>query len=228
MKTIALINPNTSQATTAMMVDIIRRYLPPEFSVAGLTATIGVPMILDENALSASANGVIEMGIKAVADNQISGIVIGAFGDPGIEVLRTSVAVPVVGLCEASLLEASRDGRRFGIATVTPDLVSSFAAKAESLGLSPLFTGTRLTPGDPLRLAGDPARLHEALAIATRESIERDRAEAVIIGGGPLGQAAESLRDLFTVPIIAPLASAASMLMREIATRRVVGLETAG
>lgn len=224
MKKIVLINPNTSQATTAMMTGILRQYLPQDYSVTGLTAPSGEPMILDEEALSAAADGVVAMGTAASAD----GIVVAAFGDPGIEALRARVSIPVTGLCEASLLEAARGGRRFGIATVTPDLVTSFAAKADGLGLSPLFTGTRLTEGDPLLLAGDAERLNAALAIAVRQCVEADGAEAVIIGGGPLGQAAETLRDLFTVPVIAPLAAAAQMLVAQMKCQPVAGIGSGG
>jgi Asp/Glu/hydantoin racemase len=221
MQTILLINPNTSQATTAMMTGIIRRYLPEDYTVTGLTAPSGVPMILDEQALAASADGVVAIGTTTASD----GIIIAAFGDPGIEALRARVTVPVVGLCEASLLEASRGGRRFGIATVTPDLVTSFAAKAEGLGLSPLFTGTRLTEGDPLFLASDPDRLNTALEGAVRQCLEVDGAEAVIIGGGPLGQAAETLRGLFSVPVIAPLSAAANRLVAAIRDKPVAALD---
>jgi len=57
----------------------------------------------------------------------------------------------------------------------------------------------------------------EALAEAVRQSIRCDGAQAVIIGGGPLGQAAIALASRFTTPIIAPIPAAVRRLMRAIA-----------
>ncbi|MBB6465834.1 Asp/Glu/hydantoin racemase [Aminobacter lissarensis] len=56
-------------------------------------------------------------------------------------------------------------------------------------------------------------------ASMVRECIELDGAEAVIIGGGPLGQAAEQLQPMFDTPIIAPIPCA---------MERVLGLLPAG
>lgn len=214
MKHITLINPNTSRATTAMMTEIASKYLPEGWTIEGVTAPSGVPMILNEEELAASAQGTIAMGLAASTHS--AGLIVSAFGDPGLEVLKVKSGLPVVGICEASMLEAATGGRRFGIATVTPELVSSFTAKAEALNLSHLFTGTRLTPGDPFGLARDPQCLHDALDIAVRQSIELDGAEAVIIGGGPLGQAAVTLQTELSIPVIAPIRAAVSLLVSQL------------
>ncbi len=212
MKCIGLINPNTSQATTAMMTDIARLYLPQGFAIEGLTAKQGVPMILDEKALAAAEEGVVFMGMDLA--ERSDGLIICAFGDPGLERLAETSGIPCIGICQASMMEASAGGRRFGIATVTPDLVGSFFAKAKALGVASLFTGTRLTTGDPQQLALAPETLLAALAVATRQCFEEDGAEAVIIGGGPLGQAAEQLQGMFPAPVIAPIRSAVEWMVR--------------
>lgn len=214
MTHIVLINPNTSETTTAMMTDIARSVLPANVTIEGMTATSGVPMILNDGQLAASAAGVVEMGLAAA--RFCNGIIVSAFGDPGIEQLRDLTDVPVVGICEASMLEASAHGRRFGIATVTPDLVNGFALKVEGLGLGQLFTGTRLTNGDPQKLAADPERLRVELAFAVEQAFDLDGAEAVIIGGGPLGQAAVELGHRFSRPVIAPITAAVASLLLQI------------
>lgn len=214
MPLIRLINPNTSEATTRMMTSIARSTLDASFDLEGVTATTGVPMILDALQLAASEQGVVDMA--AVDKEKLSGIVISAFGDPGVDMVRKLVDCPVVGICEAGMLEASAGGRKFGIATVTPKLVESFYAKAESFGLAHLFTGTRLTKGDPAMLAASPERLEGALFPAVQECFEKDGAQAVIIGGGPLGQAAIALANRFRLPVIAPIPAAVKLLTRQI------------
>ena len=121
--------------------------------------------------------------------------------------------IPAEGICEASMIEAAAGGRRFGVATVTSDLVVPISQRARDLGLAHLFTGIRLTPGDPVALAGDPVRLQLCLAEAVATCFDDDRAEAVIIGGGPLGQARTALAQSFRQPVIAPIPSAVRRLV---------------
>lgn len=111
------------------------------------------------------------------------------------------------------MIEASRGGRRFGVATSTPDLTDAIAGRARDLGLAHLYTGIRCTPGDPIAVAGDERLLRQSLGEAVRECIDLDGAEAVIIGGGPLGQAAEQLQPLFETPVIAPIPCAIERLI---------------
>ncbi|WP_377298050.1 aspartate/glutamate racemase family protein [Rhizobium sp. SGZ-381] len=210
MTEIVLINPNTSAATTQMMASIVRASLPASLALLPKTARQGVPMIVNSRELKDSAAGVVELAIECSATAQ--GFLVAAFGDPGVKELRAIVNVPVLGLCEAGMQAATAGGRRFAIATVTPDLVNDFAAKAAELGLSDRYLGTRLTSGDPRRLASDPHVLQQALEQAVRECFDLDQADAVIIGGGPLGQAAEALSARFARPVIAPLRAAAERM----------------
>jgi allantoin racemase len=208
---ILLINPNTSRATTEQMAAIAGAVAPPGVEIVGVTAPRGVPMILTGDELAAAARVVVEIGVSEAAG--VDGIIISAFGDPGLSVLRERVAVPVIGIAESAILEATSTGRRFGVATTTPALVDFIAERVRELGVAQLYSGIRLTQGDPLALVADPLRLVEAFAQAVRESIDQDGAEAVIIGGGPLGQAAIALASRFTTPIIAPIPAAVRRLL---------------
>jgi allantoin racemase len=74
-----------------------------------------------------------------------------------------------------------------------------------------------LTEGDPVALATDPDRLVAALAAAARACIDDDGAQAIIIGGGPLAQAADQLQGRIAVPIIRPIAAAVAHLLQRLA-----------
>jgi Asp/Glu/hydantoin racemase len=214
MPRILLINPNSSSATTAMMVSIASACCAGRAKVIGATATRAPAMIVDAEALAASAAEVVEIarGHLGVCD----GIIVAAFGDPGADEIGRLGSMPVIGIGAASMREAGEGGRRFGVATVTPALLAGIGDLADRLKLSPQFTGTRLTRGDPAALAADPARLAAALAEATHACIS-DGAEAVIIGGGPLAQAADQLQPQFAVPIIKPIAAAVAQLLDRLA-----------
>lgn len=214
MPNILLINPNSSQATTDMMVRIAQDNAPAGYTVVGATAANGPSMIVNEVELAAAAREVETTWRGVQAPH--AGVIVSAFGDPGVAQVRdASWPTPVVGICEASMFEASEGGRRFGVATVTPDLVAAIDAKAHELGLGGLYTGVRLTPGEPRALTADSAALEQALVRAVQACLE-DGAQAVIIGGGPLGQAALSLARLFDVPIIAPISAAVRRLSGQV------------
>ncbi|RZL98751.1 MAG: aspartate/glutamate racemase family protein [Variovorax sp.] len=203
---VLLINPNTSRETTAMMHGIARAALPPAFALESATAARGARMITTAEELSTSIEEVLSIG-QAQA-SRVSAIVISAFGDPGLGRLRERVDVPVVGIGEAALREAAEGGRRFGVATTTPELEAPIVALVERLGLAARFTGCRIPPGDPLVLAANSVLQDEALAEAVRDAVERDGAQAVVIGGGPLSRSAERIAGRFAVPVIAPVAAA--------------------
>ncbi len=214
---ILLINPNTSQATTDMMVRIAHAVAAPDVAIVGATASRGPPMIIDPVALAAAAPQVVEIGVAQGAG--FAGVIIGAFGDPGIDDLRQRVNIPVVGIAEAAMLAASAGDRRFGVATTTPALAPAIDARAAGLGLAPRYTGVRLTPQDPHELVADPAQLVEALRQAVSDCIRLDQAQAVIIGGGPLGNAATALTPMFAVPVIAPVPAALHRILALIRER---------
>lgn len=217
MRQILLINPNTSEATTAMMVAIAAGELGDGFRVTGVSARRGPSMIVNEAELTAAGCEVEQVWREAGA--AYDGVIVSAFGDPGIELVREAGRVPVAGICEASMLEAAQDGRRFGVATVTPELVAAIDGRALALGLGGTYTGVRLTDGDPRALAADPQALENALAAAVQRCISDDGAQAVIIGGGPLGQAAIGLAGRFGVPVIAPIPAAVRRLVAQILSR---------
>lgn len=208
---VLLINPNTSEQTTAMMARLAQAALPAGLELVCATATRGAAMITNEADLRVSEGEVLALGRAQAAS--VSAIVISAFGNPGLAALSAELSVPVVGIGEAAMREAGKGGRRFAVATTTPGLEQSIAASVASLGLAAGFTGTRIPPGDPLALAAQPELQVQRLADAVRTCIDVDGAQAVVIGGGPLAESAERLARQFAVPVISPVAAA----MREVA-----------
>ena len=203
---ILLINPNTNVETTARMVDIARSVAPSGVEIAGLTAAFGATLITDPDALAVAADAV-EARLQTIDARDIAGIIVAAFGDPGLDRARRIVSCPVTGIAEAGLAEAVAGGRRFAIATTTPDLVTSIAGAVHRYGHADRFIGTYLTAGDVDHLMRHPDLLADALYAASRSAVA-DGAEAVVIGGGPLAQAARAIAPRLPVPVIEPIPAA--------------------
>ena len=211
---ILLINPNTSHSSTQLMPRQARACVPQSVRLMTATAQHGAEMLTDEASLKVAEQEVLRLGLSFVSLTGAAApraIIVAAFGNPGLQALRASLpaGVAVVGIGEAAMLAAATapDGspRRFGVATTTPGLEASIAAAVDALGLTPQFTGTRIAAGGALVLAAEPALQRERLAEAVRDGIERDGAQAVVIGGGPLSEAALWLAPRFTVPVLSPV-----------------------
>ncbi|WP_454711457.1 aspartate/glutamate racemase family protein [Cupriavidus nantongensis] len=216
MPDILLINPNTSAATTQMMVGIARAWLAQHLAAApavvGATAARGAPMIVDDADLAVATTAMGDADLLRQA-RLAGGVIVGAFGDPGLDALRAQLAVPVVGIGEAAMHAAAAGGRRFGIATTTPRLAASIESAVSRHGLQAWFTGARFTDGDPRALGNAPQQQEKELGGAVQACID-DGAQAVIIGGGPLGEAARALGQRFSVPVIGPIPAACEALAR--------------
>jgi allantoin racemase len=216
--TILLLNPNTSARSLTMMLAVASPLLPSGIAIKGVSATHGATMIVNEAGLRASAAEVVRLGLEAAAD--VSAIVVAAFGDPGVASLRDRLDMPVIGIGEASIIEAAAGARRFGIATTTPALVGAIERFVEVLALGRWFTGVRVPEADPLVLAADAPRQEAALARAVADCFALDGADAVVVGGGPLSSAAQALRVRFGDRIIEPVPAAIRAVCRLLRTDR--------
>ncbi len=215
MTRLVLINPNTSSRTTETMRAIAQEAAPASFRVEGLTAPHGAPLITDAPALAVAATAVAELADRLLV-HPPAGVIVSAFGDPGLAALRARLPCAVTGIAEAAMREAADGGRAFAVVTTTPDLVASITATAQAYGHAQSFRGVTLTRGEVHMVMGDPQRLVEALAEACAEAIEQLGAQALVIGGGPLALAARALADRFAVPLIAPIPAAVRLALRRL------------
>ncbi|WP_353472708.1 aspartate/glutamate racemase family protein [Salipiger sp. H15] len=196
-----LVNPNSNAATTRAMCAIAGRVLP---DVTGWTAPAGPPLITSPEALAEAAGHVAAAAIP----EGIAGVIVSAFGDPGRAALAARLRVPVIGIGEAAARAAARGGRSFAVVTHTPALETSIDALMHNAAPGARYLGTYLAEGDPVALSKDPEKLDAALLYAVKLA-HRDGAEAVIIGGGPLGEAADRLADHVPCILVSPILHAA-------------------
>lgn len=207
MRRVLLLNPNTNAATTQAMC-VLARAAAPDLEIEGRTASIGVPMITNPAELDVAAE-VVEAVAESLGATPPDALIIGAFGDPGLAAATARLSCPVIGIGEAGMREAAAHGRSFAVVTVTPELVEAIAHKASQLSLGVQFRGVVLTEGSLASVMSSEATLHAALEEACRRALAQGRVEALVIGGGPLGAAAQVLAGRMAVPVVNPVAAAA-------------------
>jgi Asp/Glu/hydantoin racemase len=213
---VALLNPNSNPATTAAMLGLARAAAPAGLEIVGFTADRTPPMLTRPSDLAAAADWVGAM-LPDLAAAGFSAALVAAFGDPGVERFRPSSPLPLVGIAEAGMTLAARGGRRFAVVTTTPELEAPIATRAVALGFADRLAAVRITEGDPLALMDDEDRLIRALAEIATAAVTCDGAEAVLIGGGPLGPFAAAVARRVAVPVIEPVAAGITLIAERLA-----------
>jgi allantoin racemase len=206
-----LVNPNTNASTTVRMLAAASDAAKGRITLEGVTAPFGASLITDEAELDRAAEAVLSL-VPALTQ-ECQGLIVAAFGDPGVGRLRTLTAIPVVGIGEAGIREAAAGGRRFCIVTTTPGLVVAIDHRVTELGFEANYAGVVLTKGDAVAITNDPSRLESELAAAIGRAVGELGVEAVVVGGGPLSDAARRLAEVFSVPIVQPVAAALRQLL---------------
>lgn len=204
-RTVRLVNPNSNAQATARMLAAARDCAPAWMTIESRTTAASPPLIVDE-AGAAVAEAAVVAEAAATGDHG-DGVILSAFVDPGIDRLRRTLGVPVVGIGEAALREAAAIGR-FSVVMTTPGLVAMVCRYAAALGVADRLVSVPGTTGDPATLMADAGRLLAALDALVRQAVARDGAEAVVIGGGPLADAARTLAAAAPVPLVEPVPAA--------------------
>lgn len=204
---IALLNPNTSERSTELMLASAWSVAPAGVHIEGRTVPSGQDFIADTAALHMAERAVLACApaLEAVG---FDALIVAGFGDPGVAKLRQRLALPVTGLGEAGIAEAAAGGLRYAIVTVTPALHHSLVAAAHAVAPPAQFAGVRYTRGDTDELMRHPELLQRALLQACREAVEQDGALSIVIGGGPLAHAALDIAAQLQLRVVDPVCAA--------------------
>lgn len=111
-----LINPNTSSWVTDALAQQIHRVVGTSraLELDKATATLGASYIATEAAYVIAGHALLDCYAAHVDGHDA--VVVGCFGDPGMEALREISGMPVIGMADAAMAEAARQGR-FAIVT---------------------------------------------------------------------------------------------------------------
>lgn len=197
---ILLINANTSAPITDRLVAMGDAIAPAGVRFHGATARFGARYIASRAASAIAAHAALDAYAEHGAG--MDAVLLGCFGDPGLDALREIAPVPVVGLAEAAAAAALRLAPRFAVVTGGaawgPMLAEFFAAR----GLGEALAGVRTLAPSGGEIARDPEAALAPLAEACRAAAEEDGAGAVILGGAGLAGLAPRLADRLRVPLV--------------------------
>ena len=204
MRELLIVNPNTSEAVSALLQKHAQAAAGSHVRVRTTTARFGAPYIADEASFAVAAHAALDAWAAHLAHTSAApdAVLIGCFGDPGLMALRESSAVPVTGLAEASFIEAARHGR-YAIVTGGQRWGPMLQRLAQALGQSQQLAGIHTVVPTGAQLAADPAAAHRLLAQACCDAVHQlGDVQAVILGGAGLAGMAQAVQSGVPVPVI--------------------------
>lgn len=133
-------------------------------------------------------------------------IILGCYGDPGLDALRELLTIPVIGPGEATALLAASLGHRFSIITITDSVIAATERQIRNVGVGEKLASVRVVGIPVLELHHDKERTIEATIAQGRRAIEQDRADALIVGCMSMGflEIAEAAGAELGVPFLNP------------------------
>jgi allantoin racemase len=224
-----VINPNISDDVTALIESEALRSAAPGTEVVVRTAGHGVEYIETrfESLIAAGAVAEIIAEYTAEADgwpasraDRIDGVVVAAFGDPGMPALKELADVPVIGITEAALCAAALQGHRFSIIAISDRIRPWYLDCVERFGLGGRLASIR-SINESLNAIGSVQQdFKETLLALSRQAVAEDGADVVILAGAPLAGLARELRGQIPVPVVDGISAGIRM------AEAVVGLQS--
>ena len=89
-----------------------------------------------------SIPGTVERVVEAEKDG-FDGVILGCFGDPGIDAMREMVKIPVVGPGETSMVTAAILGHRFSVVTIMDSVLPSLEKLVKVVGVDRKLASVR-------------------------------------------------------------------------------------
>jgi allantoin racemase len=212
-----ILNPNTSVAVTAMLTEHAKAMLGEAWQLRGITAAFGAQYIASETAYAIAAHATLDAFAQA-QDGEYDIVLIGCFGDPGLEALREIAPVPVVGLAEAAMHEAASHGR-FTIVTGGPRWAPILRRRAHAAGLEAQLAHTHILQESGAELASDRDTAINLLGQACEEAVSISHPDVIILGGAALAGIGDILAAQLGLPVIDSVSAAARALRAAIDTR---------
>lgn len=210
-----VINPNTTVAVTQALLQRLNAAAEGAASTPhwqAITAAFGAPYIADERGFCIAGHAVLDAWDRAQAnapEGVFGGVLVGCFGDPGLEALRASTTLPVWGLAEASLQALwQRSPARVAIVTGGAAWQPMLQRWSRAQGYDRLAanSGSCISAIHVLEASGgqmmaSPDSAALVLAAACKAALEVGDADAVLLGGAGLAGMGERVRIITGAPV---------------------------
>ena len=209
MTRLLLINPNTTQSITDLVLKHAKRFAAKGTTLRAISGAFGPRYIASRIGYAIAGHAAVD----ALANDRGArdAVVLACFGDPGLAALKEVSKVPVVGMAEASILQACAIGRRFSIVTGGERWKPMLEEFVAAQGMSSRLASVRTVAPTGADIARNPKEAMTLLAGGCSACAREDGADVVILGGAGLAGLAAKLQGTVDVPLLDGVACAISM-----------------
>jgi allantoin racemase len=160
----------------------------------------------------------------------VAAIVVGCFSDPGLEAIRETVTIPVIGPGAAAFHLAAQLGTRMSLLTPAGRGFGRGAARLRGFGLSGLLASVRGIGLSVMDMAQQTPGARDKAAAAARTAVDEDGADVLVLGCMSMAFLPGICEDLTSevgVPVVNPVVAglktaemvAASLSSQKIGTK---------
>jgi allantoin racemase len=209
MTEILLVNPNTTRSITDLVLRTARRFAAKGTTLRAVSGAFGPRYVASRVGYAIAGHAAVD----AFANDRgrKDAVVLACFGDPGLAALKEISTVPVVGMAEASILQACTLGSRFSIVTGGERWKPMLEEYVAMQGLGARLASVRAVTPTGADIARDPKSAMALLAEDCAACVREDGAEVIILGGAGLAGLAAKLKSAVDVPLLDGVACALSM-----------------
>lgn len=202
-----VLNPNTSQTFTDLIVKETRKAAGENVEVVGVTSQFGPDYIGSEAAIAIAMHSLIDMMAKQLKhDSNFDAAIIAGFGCGEASILQEMAPFPVTGLLEASLSIALLCGRKFSILSGGEKWKPILEKQVENAGLAGRLASVRTVPMTGAEIVENPEKAYDMVAELSERCAIEDGASSVILGGAALAGFPEIIHQRVSIPLIDNLA----------------------
>lgn len=212
MKTVYVINPNSTRAVTASIdAAMAPLRLAGGPAIECLTLEAGPPGIQSQRDVDAVAQPLLQLATSL--QPRAAAVVIACFSDPGLHLLREAMpGVPVLGISECGLLTALTLGQRFGVIAILPGSIPRHLRTYGAMGLNDRFAG-ELAVGLQVTELGDRERTLARLFATGRRLRDEHAADVIVMGCAGMAAYRDALQEAVGLPVVEPSQAAVAMAM---------------
>lgn len=201
---VLVINPNSSPKNTQVIADAVAPYLRRDLQVDCVNPEKG-PVGLESYYHNCLASVEVYKIVRDAEARGYDGVVIAAFGDPGVEGAKEIASIPVVGVAEASYALARLLGVKFLVIVSADTAVPRQVSYIKRLGIPDHMYAVRpigLTIVDVMK---DRIGVKELVVKCCEAALNETGSELVVMGCSGFSGFRSEIEKQLGVPVIDPV-----------------------
>jgi allantoin racemase len=203
---IAVINPNTSAAMTAVIEAGARGATSAGVEILALQPSYG-PRAIDSAAESYLAAAAV-MELAPALRGAVDAVVLAGFGEHGRDGLAELLDVPVFDIAEAAAHVAMMLGRSYSVVTTLARSIAAIEDRLRLAGLLDRCASVRACGLSTAEVDADPAGAARAILAEARRAVDDDRAEVICLGCAGMAELDATIAAALGVPVVDGVAAA--------------------